>query len=101
MSVFACGWTYIATGRINEWTIRGAVYNRLGELHSKYACKEYLNALVLMQRHCGYSPTRIPQAQDISDFLQVCKWTFQLDRILRHTHSLGDTDFLCGVVCGV
>ncbi|CAE7407234.1 Pah, partial [Symbiodinium microadriaticum] len=52
---------------INTW---GAVYNRLSELQEKYACKEYLTALTMMQRHCGYSSTRIPQAQDISDFLQ-------------------------------
>ena len=50
---------------------RGAVYDRLGELQEKYACKEYLVALKSMQRFCGYSNSRIPQAQDISEFLQV------------------------------
>lgn len=50
---------------------RGAVYNKLSELHEKYACSEYLHAMSLMKRYCGYSSTRIPQAHDISEFLQV------------------------------
>jgi hypothetical protein len=31
------------------------------ELLAKYACKEYLEILPLMQEHCGYAATNIPQ----------------------------------------
>lgn len=50
---------------------RGAVYDRLRGLQLKYACKEYQYAFPLMEQHCGYSNSTIPQAQDISDFLMV------------------------------
>lgn len=50
----------------------GAVFARQEELLQKYACKEYLEILPLMKRHCGYARDNIPQQEDISAFLQVC-----------------------------
>jgi phenylalanine-4-hydroxylase len=47
----------------------GMVYDRLGEVQRQYACEEYLNILPLMEKHCGYSNTSIPQVRDISKFL--------------------------------
>jgi phenylalanine-4-hydroxylase len=51
---------------VSTWA---AVYDNLHAQHRKHACAEYLSALPLMERHCGYARDRIPQAQDISDFL--------------------------------
>lgn len=48
----------------------GAVYERLQECHSKWACKEYLEMLPHMEKYCGYARGNIPQLEDISDFLQ-------------------------------
>lgn len=45
------------------------VYNHLHELHKKYACQEYLNILALMRKQCDFGPHRIPQCNDISNFL--------------------------------
>lgn len=50
----------------------GAVFERQEELLQKFACKEYLDILLMMKRHCGYATTSIPQQEDISAFLQVC-----------------------------
>mmetsp|Transcript_6302 Transcript_6302/g.9276 ORF Transcript_6302/g.9276 Transcript_6302/m.9276 type:complete len:251 (-) Transcript_6302:139-891(-) len=36
----------------------------------KYACKEYLQALDLMKKHCDYNRDTIPQQKDISNFLK-------------------------------
>ena len=49
------------------WT---QVYHKLGDLHQRYACREYLNAMEALQEHCGFSETEIPQGRDISSFLQ-------------------------------
>ncbi len=51
---------------ISTW---GKVYERLNQLHDRYACKEFRAIMPLMEKNCGYSPTSIPQAQDISDYL--------------------------------
>lgn len=52
---------------IETW---GAVYNKLESLQDRFACKEYQQIMPLMQRYCGYGPNSIPQAADISNFLQ-------------------------------
>jgi len=52
---------------VNTW---GAVYTKLQELSSKWACKEYLEMWPQMEAHCGYAADNIPQLVDISDFLQ-------------------------------
>lgn len=48
----------------------GIVYNNLVNLHSKYACSEYINILKLMEKKINLSPDNIPQARDISNFLK-------------------------------
>lgn len=54
----------------NEIDTWNTVYNVLQPLWEKYACKEYLHALELLKKHCGYSSMNIPQQQDITDFLK-------------------------------
>lgn len=49
----------------------GAVFARQEELLERFACKEYLDILPLMKRHCGYARDNIPQQEDIAAFLQV------------------------------
>mmetsp|Transcript_24403 Transcript_24403/g.35855 ORF Transcript_24403/g.35855 Transcript_24403/m.35855 type:complete len:437 (-) Transcript_24403:146-1456(-) len=77
----------------NEIDTWGAVFDRLSELQEKYACKEYLHSLALMKRYCGYSNNRIPQAQDISDFLMT-QTGFRLRPVAG---LLSSRDFLSGL----
>lgn len=58
------------------------MYDRLANLHCKHACSEYLEALRLVEQNCGYSRTNIPQAEDISKYLQV-------ESTHIHIHILG------------
>jgi len=51
---------------IRTW---GVIYKKLKSSHQKYACKEYLTNIKLLEDNCGYSETCIPQGQDISSFL--------------------------------
>lgn len=62
----------IPTVRYNEREIQtwGMVYDRLKQQHAKYACKEFHDAMHLMERNCGFAENNIPQLADISDFLQ-------------------------------
>lgn len=48
----------------------GIVYERLKAQHAKFACKEFLASMDLMERNCGYAQNNIPQLADISDYLQ-------------------------------
>ena len=52
---------------IRTW---GAVFDKQEQLLEKFACKEFLEILPLMKKHCGYSNNNIPQQEDISRFLQ-------------------------------
>jgi phenylalanine-4-hydroxylase len=71
----------------------GAVYRRLGELHERYACAEYLRALEVMTRQCGYGPERVPQVRTVSDFLRS-RTGFRLRPVAG---LLGSRDFLNGL----
>lgn len=70
----------------------GEVYKKLKE-YNQYACQEYLRILPLMESHCGYSPERIPQVQDISKFLQR-RTGFQIRPVAG---LLSSRDFLNGL----
>jgi len=76
-----------------ELSVWAAVYDRLSALHDRYACSEYLETLRLMEAHCGYSRTSIPQAQDISNFLME-KTGFSLRPVAG---LLSSRDFLNGL----
>lgn len=49
--------------------IRSKVYKKLTEMHSTKACKEYIKGLELLEKECGFSYEKIPQLQDVSDYL--------------------------------
>jgi phenylalanine-4-hydroxylase len=51
---------------IDTW---GAVYSELEKMRH-HACKEYRDIIPKMERMCGFGRHSIPQAQDISEFLQ-------------------------------
>lgn len=59
---------------VNCWT---AIWDRLMDLLPKHACDEYLKALELMKKEAGYARNRIPQLQDINEFL-LAKSGFKL-----------------------
>ena len=48
----------------------GAVYDKLQSLFPVHACKEYLDILPQLEKHCGCRADNIPQVRDISDFLE-------------------------------
>mmetsp|Transcript_5660 Transcript_5660/g.7942 ORF Transcript_5660/g.7942 Transcript_5660/m.7942 type:complete len:494 (-) Transcript_5660:25-1506(-) len=72
------------------WT---SVWGKMEHLWDKHACKEYKQAMYLMKEHCGYSPDRIPQQQDISKFLQE-RTGFRLRPVAG---LLSSRDFLNGL----
>ena len=76
---------------IKTW---GIIYEKLNQSHAKYACKEYKTIMPLMEKFCKYGPTRIPQAQDISDFL-MRKTGFRLRPVAG---LLSSRDFLNGIL---
>nr|KAG5687097.1 hypothetical protein BaRGS_010542 [Batillaria attramentaria] len=52
---------------IDTW---GHVYRQLKNLHPTHACDQYCVNFDLLERECGYSPDRIPQLEDVSNFLK-------------------------------
>lgn len=48
------------------------VYNQLTVLYPNNACQEFNYIFPLLQQNCGFGPDRIPQLQDVSDFLKDC-----------------------------
>ncbi|XP_069914460.1 tyrosine 3-monooxygenase [Oryctolagus cuniculus] len=46
------------------------VYSTLRGLYATHACREYLQALELLERCSGYSEDHIPQLEDVSRFLK-------------------------------
>ncbi|RWS05516.1 tyrosine 3-monooxygenase-like protein [Dinothrombium tinctorium] len=63
---------------IETW---GTVYKKLSELFESHACKQHIDVFKLLEKECGYSPTNIPQLEDISIFLK------------RHVPMLADPTF--------
>lgn len=54
------------------------VYTKLKELYPTHACKQHNYIFPLLEQNCGYCPDKIPQLQDVSDFLQDCTgWTLR------------------------
>jgi len=50
----------------------GTVYSKLRGYTQTFACDAYNRVFPLLEKHCGYAPHRVPQLQDISEFLQSC-----------------------------
>ncbi|XP_078423776.1 tyrosine hydroxylase 2 isoform X1 [Cetorhinus maximus] len=46
------------------------VYNKLSTLYPSHACRQFLDAFQILEKHCGYQADNIPQLQDISSFLK-------------------------------
>ena len=49
----------------------GKVYGRLDALRGDYACDAYLTAFRALEANCGFGSDAIPQARDVSAFLQA------------------------------
>uniref|UniRef100_UPI00398F8972 tyrosine hydroxylase 2 n=1 Tax=Pristiophorus japonicus TaxID=55135 RepID=UPI00398F8972 len=45
------------------------VYTKLSTLYPSHACKQFVDAFQMLEKHCGYRADNIPQLQDISTFL--------------------------------
>lgn len=78
---------------LDEVAVWSTVWQRMEKLWHKYACREYLQALSLMQKHCGYSRETIPQQEDISKFL-FHRTGFQMRPVAG---LLSSRDFLNGL----
>lgn len=52
---------------IDTWT---AIYEKVVQLHKRYACNEYNHFFPLMEENCGYRRDNIPQLEDVSCFLR-------------------------------
>ncbi|XP_051918765.1 tryptophan 5-hydroxylase 1-like [Hippocampus zosterae] len=46
------------------------VFRELHQLYPDHACKEFLDNLPLLARHCNYKEDNIPQLEDVSRFLK-------------------------------
>jgi len=56
----------------------GLVYNGLKKLFPTHACKEHIHVFPLLEKFAGYCPEKIPQLQQVSEFLQKCTgWTLR------------------------
>jgi phenylalanine-4-hydroxylase len=71
----------------------GVVYRRLRAIHEEYACAEFERILSELERRGLYSSESIPQAADVSDFLQR-RTGFRLRPVAG---LLGSRDFLSGL----
>ncbi|XP_021966894.1 tyrosine 3-monooxygenase [Folsomia candida] len=52
---------------IKTW---GHVFNQLVSLLKSHACKQYIDAFTLLQNEVGYAADKIPQLEDVSNFLR-------------------------------
>ncbi|GCC37667.1 hypothetical protein chiPu_0016172 [Chiloscyllium punctatum] len=53
-----------------DFFIRKEVYTKLSTLYPSHACKQFLDAFHILEKHCGYQADNIPQLQDVSNFLK-------------------------------
>ena len=70
-----------------------AIYPRLRALHERHGCAEYLRIFRDLEIHCGYSQDNVPQARDVSAFLET-RTGF---RIRPVAGLLSSRDFLNGL----
>ena len=75
---------------LNTWK---TVFTELKKCYYQYACKEYNEAFRLCEKYCGYDTCRIPQQQDISEFLKR-RTGFSLRPVAG---LLSSRDFLAGL----
>ncbi|PAV59661.1 hypothetical protein WR25_21254 [Diploscapter pachys] len=69
------------------------IYTELTKLYPAYGCKEFNYIFPLLQQNCGFGPDKVPQLQDVSDFLHECTGF-----ILRPVAGLlSSRDFLAGL----
>jgi phenylalanine-4-hydroxylase len=54
----------------DELATWNAVFSTLKSLHEKHACSAYRHAMADLDAHCGFNENRIPQAGEISRFLE-------------------------------
>ena len=75
---------------ISTWR---AVFERLMALYPSHSCKEHQFIFPLLVQNCGYGSDKIPQLQDISNFLKKCTG-FTLRPVMG---LLSSRDFLNGL----
>jgi phenylalanine-4-hydroxylase len=46
------------------------IFQNLTKLYPTHACKQFNAVFPLLQKHCGYTESNIPQLQQVSDFLR-------------------------------
>lgn len=71
----------------------GIVYRKLASLQAQHACSAYLEAFAHMAEACGYAPDNIPQAADVSAYLEA-RTGFRLRPVAG---LLAPRDFLNGL----
>eukprot|EP01091_Cochliopodium_minus_P021456 TRINITY_DN981_c0_g1_i1.p1 TRINITY_DN981_c0_g1~~TRINITY_DN981_c0_g1_i1.p1 ORF type:complete len:434 (-),score=140.13 TRINITY_DN981_c0_g1_i1:32-1333(-) len=50
----------------------GIVYNNLKKLYPTHSCKEHNKVMPLLEKFAGYGPEKIPQLNEVSEFLESC-----------------------------
>ncbi|KAF5404657.1 Biopterin-dependent aromatic amino acid hydroxylase [Paragonimus heterotremus] len=71
----------------------GVVYDHLMELFPTHACLEFNHVFPLLVQNCGYQRNKIPQLQDVSEYLKSCTG-FTLRPVAG---LLSSRDFLAGL----
>jgi phenylalanine-4-hydroxylase len=70
-----------------------AVWRELRPLHERHGCEAFRRAIAAMETECGYGPEAIPQARDVSAFLES-RTGFRLRPVAG---LLSGRDFLAGL----
>jgi len=71
----------------------GKILKKLRELHTKYACKQFLDNWAELEQYCGYREDNIPQLEDINRYLRS-KTGFQVRPVAGY---LSPRAFLAGL----